>query len=347
MISKGISKCILTASVYMALGITLCALGGCSINAPKVRLGSLPTATFGVPFADPNDLGNHSYFINPFEKGGIVYTCKAGHVDIDHVRGCADATKYFINRVRKTLLKGKSGFSFNMTLEMSTHKIDFIYPENWDSMVWDRKEAIADEIAFEVGPYFAYTATVWHEILTWFGVHFGGFEPEFNSAFSWEDVYSNLVGTRLAVEALKDPAMSYNDAMTVGIDRELRKLYVQPKSKAIWASDKMRGKWYTGNLVPDTKKRNFDIGLDGSVTPTLIPDVPGCSDEPVSYPVPTTDVLKKYGFMLRYEIKPNVFEQGKIFAAAAEDWIYPEVHFPIIMDYIRKEAAARGYDYDQ
>ena len=73
--------------------------------------------------------------------------------------------------------------------------------------------------------------------------------------------------------------------------------------------------------LPYMKKRNFDIGLDGYVTPTLVPGI--CRDEPVTYPVPNLDILEEYGFSMEYEIKPNVLEQGDIFRAAGEKRIYP------------------------
>jgi len=309
-----------------------------------MRLGCLPTDTFGIPFPDPDRLGKHAYGLGLSEAGGIVYTCKGGHVDIDHVRGCADATRYLVSRTRKALMKGQRSFSFRLTGEMSRHIITFTYPPDWSDRT--DKERIVNEVSMAAGPYLAMNATTWHEILTWFGVHFGGFEPEFNSAFSWEDVYSNLIGARLAVEALNDPGRDYDKAMTAGIQRQLNELGVQPRSVAIHASDKVRGSWYTGNLVPDMKMRNFDIGLDGSITPTLVPGIGECAGEPMSLPAPSLDVLHRYGFKVRHEIKPNVFEQGRIYRAAESKKLTAEEHFPILLEYMKQDAAERGYSFD-
>jgi hypothetical protein len=317
---------------------------GCNIGGPGPRAGYLPTATFGVHFADPDNLGRHSYGFGPFEAGGIVYTCKAGHVDIDHVRGSADMTRHLIKQIRRTLSERKTGFSFHSTGELSSHRVEFTYPGNWSAVA--DKDKVINEVAFSTAPYLALTATTWHEILTWFGVHFAGFEPEFNSAFSWEDTYSNLVGTRLGVVAVQDNSRSFDDAMTIAIDAKLRKLGVQPKATAIYASDKVRGRWYSGNFVPDTKMRNFDIGLSGSITPTLVPGIAACDGQPLTLPAPTTKTLKRYGFSMYHEIKPNVFEQGRIFKAAQSKKIVPKKHYPIIMEYIKKQAKAMGYKYD-
>jgi hypothetical protein len=337
----------LTVTLYAFITIGLMTAAGCSFSGgPKARMGYLPTATFNILFADPNNLGTHTYRAGPSsEEGGIVYTCRGGDIDLDHVRGNADDVRYLIKLIRETLSKSKSGFSFNLTGEMSTHVIGFTYPADWDTQ--QDKDRIIDQIAFDTAPYLAFNATAWHEIQTWFGVHFAFIEPEFNSAFSWEDTYSNLIGVRLGVEAMKDTQHDYDEAMTLSLNRQLKELGVQPKAVARAASDKVRGKWYTGNFVPDMKMRNFDIGLDGSVTPTLIPDVAACDNQPLTLPVPTLDTLKHYGFSMTYQIKPNVLEQGRIFKAAGSKQIFPEVHFPILIDYMKKEATKMGYHYDE
>jgi hypothetical protein len=331
--------------VIIAIG--LMAWGGCSFSGgPKARMGYLPTETFNILFADPNQLGTHTYRAGPSsEAGGILYTCRGGHIDLDHVRGNADNVRYLTRRIRETLSNQKKGFSFNLTGEMSTHVIGFTYPADWHTR--PDKDRIIDEIALDTAPYLSFNATIFHEIQTWFGVHFAFIEPEFNSAFSWEDLYSNLIGVRLGAEAMKDTQHSFDEAMTIALDRRLKELGVQPRAVARQASDKVRGQWYTGNFVPDTKMRNFDIGLDGFVTPTRVPNIDVCDSEPLILPVPALDTLKHHGFSMTYQIKPNVLEQGRIFKAAGSKKIYPETHFPVILDYMKNQARKKGYLYDE
>lgn len=331
-------------------GLSLLVLvNGCDLSAPRARMGTLPTPPPGPRFSNPNNLGKHSYWFNPFEQNGIVYTCNAGHLDITHIRWNADYTRYAINKIRETLMNKGEGFSFNLALEISTHEISFSYPENWDDLSRKVKEKTVNEIAFEVGPYVAFHATLWHEILTWFGTHFVGFEPEFNSAFSWEDMYSNLLGTKLAVEALRDTNYKYDAMITLALDRKLRELGVQPRTTAIHASKIMRGKWFRGYLLVDIIKKNVDYGLDdGHITPVLVPGIcDGAEPEPL--PVPTTDVLSKYGFSMMYEIEPREWEKSKILKIVFPDGkgrkIQPDKHFPVIMDYIKNDAV-RTYGYD-
>lgn len=324
---------------------------GCNGHHPRPRMGTLPTPPPGPRFEDPNNLGRHSYYFNPFECNGIVYTCKAGHIDITHVRWAADHTKFLTETTYKLLMKKDPGFSFILPLENSKHIVEFTYPPYWDNLSRKEKAAIADVISLEAGPYLAFNATLWHEILTWFGVRFMGFEPEFNSAFSWEDTYSNLLGTQIAVRALRDNTLDYDAAMTRLIDQELADLGVQSKKTAIYASEKMRGKWFKGYLLVDTMRKNLDVGLDdGHITPVLVPGICN-SAAPEPRPVPTIDVLSKCGFSMKYEILPREWEKGRFLKIAYGDkkgkTILPEKHFPAIMAYIRDEAVEKyGYTVD-
>jgi hypothetical protein len=334
---------LLTAAAYCLSAITAISVCGCSLTGgPRARMGYLPTTS--APFPNPDRLGKHGYTFNFSEATGILYTCRGGHLDLDHVRGAADNTRWLVKRVRQTLSKGGKGFSFSLTGEWSSHQVSFTYPEDWEEL--PDREQIIEQIASDTGAYLAYNATLWHEILTWFDVHFVVIEPEFYSAFSWEDVYSNLVGVHCALEAMKDAGHGYDDAMTIALDRALKKLEVQPAYVARAASESVRGIWYSDNiLVPETRMRNFDIGLDGFVTPTLIEGV-GCDSKPLPLAVPNLDSLHEHGFSMYYEIKPNVLEQGRIFKAAGSDKIIPEQHFPVILEYMKRQAEEKGYEYD-
>jgi hypothetical protein len=83
-----------------------------------------------------------------------------------------------------------------------------------------------------------------------------------------------------------------------------------------------------------------------------VPDVAGCEDvAPLSYPVPTLDVLDEYGFALEIEIEPREWEKGKILRVVFGDErgkrIDPESHFAVIMDDIQRQATAKyGPEYD-
>jgi hypothetical protein len=182
-------------------------------------------------------------------------------------------------------------------------------------------------------------------MLTWFGTRFL-LVPEFYSAFSWEDVYSNLIGTELAIRAVQDPDRNYDQAMTHLLNEEMAVLRAVPKEEAIRATNSVKGKWFTaGVLFPHISRRNIDIGLnDGRVTPVLIP---GMSDaEPMDRPVPTLDSLQKHGIEARYTIHSSHGADKKMRQIAGTSGpIEPARHYRAIMEDIRKEALQRyGHD---
>jgi hypothetical protein len=296
----------------------------------------------------------HGYQFTLAEKNGIVYTRKAGHIDIIHVRIAADWTAYLKKRTSKCIKRYDPGFSFTFKPDISKYYVQIFYPDNWEVLPDKDKEEITSEISIRLGQYLAFTVTTWHEILTWFGYKCLGFFPEFPSAFSWEDSFSNLLGTRVAAEALQDPEHNYNKAITLAIERELEKLGVQSSHTAIRASEIMRGKWFSGHVLylVDIKKRNLDIGLDdGFVTPTVLPCPPECAKVEVqSYPVPTLEILSEYGFSVKIEIEPWEWEKDNILriiypvAGKRKKRVEPAIHFARIMDYI-KEDATKNYGY--
>ncbi|UCD52915.1 MAG: DUF4056 domain-containing protein [Phycisphaerales bacterium] len=317
---------------------------------PRVRLGCYPTDTLGTLFLGRN-LGSHGYYYTPFEKDGMVYTCRGGHIDITHLRIAADWAAYLVTEAYERLMKDDPHFSFGLAVDRSTNHVHISYPENWTQLPPEKRAAVAKEVALAVGPYLSYTMTTWHEILTWFGFKCVGVATEFPSAFSWEDSYSNLLGTIIAGRALHDTEHSYDEAITIALDEEMERLGIQSAHAAKRASARVKGKWFTGSVLffVDVKKRNFDIGLsDGMVTPTMLNTISRCADaEPLSYPVPNLDVLEKYGFSLQMEIEPHEWERNAILAVAYPDpeqrqkRIDPTVHFTRIMDHVKQEAARK------
>jgi len=314
---------------------------------PRVRFGCYPTDTLGTVFLG-RDLGSHGYYYTPFEKDGMVYTCRGGHVDITHVRIAADWTAYLASQTYQHLMGNDEQFAFGPAVDRSTDHVRLSYPENWTQLSESDRAAIAEEVALAVGPYLSFTMTTWHEILTWFGFKCTGVATEFPSAFSWEDTYSNLLGTIVAVRALHDTEHSYDEAIEIALDREMARLGVQPARVAKRASARVKGEWFTGSALVfvDIKKRNFDIGLsDGMITPTILDAVSRCDNaKPLSYPIPALGVLEKHGFALRLEIEPHEWEREAILAVAypapeqRRKRIDPSVHFARIMDYVKQQA---------
>ncbi len=347
--------------ILAAVGVWGCGLTGCggapnlradhAVANPRPRLGRYPTATVGgANFQDPEELGEHRYTSLWGERNGIVYTCRGGHIDIAHVRKAADAAAYVADQSVRAIEDGERGFSLHLS-----SPADFVvaleYPGDWGLRSAEEQSRVAREVAIPLGGYVSYVESTWHEMITWFGYRNLVFYPEFPSAFSWEDGFSNLLGARLGMVALRDMGDEFDEAMTRALARELEFLGVQSKETAREASERVRGQWYSGEFLflVDVRKRNLDTGFDdGYVTPWLVPGVPSCEGaEAQHYARPRLEDLGASGFRVRLEIEPKAAEEKDVLERVERRSgrevrrIDPEVHFPLIMELIREDAIQR------
>jgi hypothetical protein len=340
-------------SILLALALTLSGCGGGANGGPRVRFASYPTATGGTNFTGQK-LGAHGYHGSGSERNGIAYTCAGGHVDIAHLRKAADWTLYLAAKAYDHMQQGDTEFSFKL-YEPSLYYVTLSYPEVWDDMSERDREALAHDISVGLGQYFAFTATTWHEIISYFGYRSTGIFPEHASAFSWEDSYSNLLGTHIAAEVLENVSTldikdtnEYDMAMTVALDVEMAKLGIQSSSIARDAAASVRGRWFTGDLIfVNMKKRHFDVGVDdGMVTPLITaPEIGPCGPvEPASYPAPELNFVSQYGFGVNFEMEVREGVKRKILRVVYPDEqerqnrIRPSVDFAKIMRFIERDA---------
>jgi hypothetical protein len=338
-----VGKYIIGAGIVFGL---MC-VAGCTLNGqPRARLGSYATSTPGTNFLGPDNLGEHNYENALSEGNGIVYTCRGGHIDIAHLRINADYTRYLYHLTCEKLWDDRTHFTFKLNVEPSVYTVTLKYPPRWYLVTLKEKQKLIPQVALELSQYLTFTMSTWHEILTFYGYKCMAVLPEEPSAFSWEDIYSNLVGIRLGAKALQYSEDTYNQAMTKLLQEELVNLKIQSRDTAWYAAEKMRNKWFEGTVLIKMVQRNMDIGLDdGFVTPVLVPDI--CQGEkPVSYPVPKLDMFNRLGFSMILEVRPAEFEKNSILKI-----IYPSgggstIRFPDdwpkIMDYTKAEAIKRG-----
>lgn len=316
-------------------------------HRPKIRIGALASSPMAPVVKNPSKLGRHGYRPNGSERNGIVYTCRGGHIDLAHLRNVADWTGYLASKSYWHINKESEGFSFTLGDEAACF-VEIKYPDNWKDMSDDDRSYAAKEVSFRLGQYLAYQFSVWHEIVTWFGYKSTGLYPEFQSAFSWEDTYSNLLGSRIGFLALYNEEYCFSDAVTLALDQEMERLGVQPRYVAKQAARHMRSD-KCKDFVPtaNIKTRNFDVGIkDGYITPWIIPSIGLCKDEmPRSYPVPDLDFHGEYGFDVKFQIEPKVWEKNTImkisFGAGYKKIkrIEPSLHFEKVMLYIEQKAA--------
>jgi len=325
--------------------------GSLKNKEPRSRLSSPPCATLGTHFINAAKLGKHGYTFNLSEKNGILYTAQGGHIDTPHLRKVSDWTAYLASRIQESIQKNDTDFSFRMW-EPSRHYVTLTYPEHWSTLPPAEKEEATRDIAIALGQHLAFTAATWHEILTWHGYRGIGIWPEFQSAFSWEDNYSNLLGCHIAGAALSDPDLTYSEAVTKEIEALVHSLGGQSKSVSRQASSAMRGTWFEGDLMfLKIYKRHFDVGLtDGYITPWIITALSSfelSTAMPASIPLPNMEPLNRHGFEYTLEIEPHEFEKNKILSIVypdrktAKKRINPDIHFKLIMDAIIAGATKR------
>ena len=337
-------------SMTLVLALMTVLLASCS--KPRPRLGSY--ATPDVKFVSVSKLGNHNFSSSLGENDGIVYTCSGGDIDLMHLRIAADHAYYLYNLTRDGLAKGKTQYTFNLTVDPTRMRSTIEFPANFNSMSSEMQQKLIDQASLELAQYYTWYLTTWHEIGTWYGraTFFPG--SEFHSAFSWEDSYSNLLGALLGAKAVEaaGPTPStgkYNKAMTSVLEAELIRLGAIPAKQAKAASESMRGKWFTGRVSVAVKMlmRNLDVGgPDNCVSPALIPSV--CpSPLPYCLPVPNLAKTRAAGFKVTLEVLPDSLERSKImpiiYGKGNKGPINPEIHLPIVAHRIANEAHEKGY----
>ena len=342
--------------VLTALSI-LVLLSGCQAGSrPRLRRSDFFGNPWGMRFADPNDLGRHCLDNCRDEKLGLVYTCRAGFVDLGHLREAADRTYSIAQITYKNLMQSNTNYSYAV-IEPSRYYITLAYPDPWQDRPVQERGVVAQEISVQLGQYLAHTSLIWHEILTWYGFSSSWFFSENISAFSPEDPYSDVLGTHLAATILNEPPCFYDESiyeqvMTTRIDETLKELDVQPIKIAKQALEAVKGQWYDGGyyFFVKMKKRDFDVGFDdGIVAPWQVPGI--CLDaEAQDCPAPNLGFLNTYGFEVHIQIDPVEFQKGQIYKVLGlkhSDRITPDIHFPIIIESIRKKAKQlNGNDVD-
>jgi hypothetical protein len=320
-------------------------LSGCTVtDHPRARLGSY--AGSFASFTDANSLGHHNFRCFLGEHNGVAYTARGGHIDIAHLRIAADNVYYLNKKVSHHLQSGDTDFTYGLFTDTSVFAVHIDYPPDFKSLSKNERQRIIDEVSLEMAQYFTWQMVSWHEVLTWFGMTFYGF-PQFNSAFSWEDNYSNLLGVILGAQAIRHPCGNFNDAMTMGLKDELVKLGVQPASIARQSSEKMRGKWYTDGMSVKVFMRNMDLGLDdGFVSPVLVPDI--CPEaQPLPYRIPKLESVARCGFNVDLYIKCSGSAGRRcldiIYPDGQDGRVNPSVHLPLIMQVAMRQAVQKGF----
>lgn len=317
-----------------------------ALNPPRMRPSPYFGNILGMKYTGIEDLGDHNYEGGLFaENNALLYTAAAGYIDLGHLRESADRTRYIFELCFDNIQTQKSEFLFEV-IEPAEYHVQIDYPENWGILDVHEKYRISREISIDLGQYFAHQSLIWHEIVTWFGYASTGLLSEKASSFSWEDSYSDLLGTKIAAEVLRENKKGYDLAVTEMIVNELRKLDPQPPEIAEQATERIKGKWYSGRYpFVSMKKRNFDVGFDDcQITPFRVPGI--CPDTPaIPCTVPRLDSLAQYGFTMHLTMTPRESERKEvlriIYPHRRAETLTPEKDFPAVIRHIRREAVKK------
>lgn len=313
-----------TGTAVVLIGLVISGCGG--------RMGHTPDRAF----VNPSSLGTHK---GVSEGQGMLYTLRGGHIDMAHVRGPADQAKKAYDRAYSCIVNGKRSFTVQPAWERITNKVEFEFPANWDNTPQAQRRQIAHEIALKVGPVVGYNSSLYHEMLTWKGAKFFLIEPEAKSSFSWEDLYSNILGAHIATEAIKAGG-DFNDTFTRLLNQELTRLQVVPKDKAVQITESVRGKWFTSAKLI---KKNMDSYVDDDVSPCIVPGYTTAA--PITYPLPNLDGIERYGVKVKYTIGSLFLEDGTLRRIAGTNTaLQPLKDFKPIMLNIQQEGIKKGLD---
>ena len=231
---------------------------------------------------DVDELGPHTYDAGAFsvegssqtnaftiENNGLIYTCRGGFIDTAHVRDYADWTLFWAATIARASV---TGATVDLPAEGGARRV-IIRP--LPAELIDRYGLRRTVIS--MAQWLAFQLSIWHEIATAYGWATIDLYPEYVSAFSPEDLYSNLLGIKIAGGLLMQSDSAATDSLyDQNMDRWLQATlrYLQPVSAAAGkaAMYLVDGVWWDSKArLPDPRlvlRRNFDVGPE--ITPWLI-----------------------------------------------------------------------------
>jgi hypothetical protein len=220
-----------------------------------------------IPFVKKTDIvavsemGMHHYLGSKDERNGIIYTKRGGFIDLGHLRDYADWTVYLYNVILSNI-ENEEPVVLSLESEGGTKTIILHNLQGLDRL---KVSDLAAKIAYDL--------SVWHEIATWFGSSYIPMIPERYSSFSPEDLYSNLLGAKLAIRAIESD-LDYHEAMTNLLATTLDSLEaVATVEQTLTAMEQVENIWWTRKKALPSGKILLQRYLDSEsyLIPWLLP----------------------------------------------------------------------------
>ncbi|PSV20686.1 DUF4056 domain-containing protein [Photobacterium leiognathi subsp. mandapamensis] len=238
----------------------------------KTELLGLPVPFFTVEnIVDKKGLGKHRYndgsqnVITSLlglgdETNGLIYTTKGGFIDTAHVRDTADFTYYLYQQIHQYL-----GTDHRIILPAELRARHIRLKESKQTLTAQERH----DYSLTLAALLAFRLAQWHEIAQWFGYQsIIGF-PELVSAFSPEDLYSNMLGAITAKQVLtQQPKLSpegFAQAMTTAFTAQLQQLGSVSTQETKHQIQQLNGRWWDHEARLPQKwvvmKRDYQLGL--------------------------------------------------------------------------------------
>ncbi len=215
------------------------------------------------------ELGKHAYDngtltfdsdLNRFarmEGDGLVYTCRGGFIDTAHVRDYADLTVFVAMRLAAAL-PGPAVLTLPGDGAVRRLRLQAL-PAMTEADRW--------EWAVRLAEYSVFQLSVFHELASWYGRRTTPSWSERASSFSPEDLYSNLLGIRIAGGIVRTLGVrsrrDWDASMDAWLPRALRRLGAVPRDVGRQAMHDLDGVWWdSSRLLPDVRvvtRRNYSL----------------------------------------------------------------------------------------
>ncbi|MGV8151884.1 MAG: DUF4056 domain-containing protein [Candidatus Nanoarchaeia archaeon] len=232
-----------------------------------------------------------------FDGNGIVYTKYAGTLDIVHIYSVARKTIEVYDFAYNELMNNKTSFSVN--------KMDvkvFNYPADWSKKTASEKKRACQETALELCYTIGFHSSIYDELHQLWG--FGG-NP--NSAFSWENMYSNIVGAAVGIQAkaLQEDKGKKPEESITQITQKFVNDYLPISSKdASKVVKSLKGKYWKDDILhKKVLVKNLDIGTNDNTVD--ITPIPALTKSPTKIKTPLLDFADLNGFGIKIYVSQN------------------------------------------
>lgn len=327
----------------------------------KAKLGPIPVIGYeNGNILQADAVGPHGYDNAniALEHNGLVYTCRGGYIDIAHIRDNADRTLFLTMQIVRHL---PDGGTVEMPEEGTLRRI-IIKPLPKGMLGrhgrWNIAMRMAEWINFKM--------SVWHEIATWYGWESVKGFSERLSAFSPEDLYSNVLGQKLAVGMIynneADSRSQYDQNVNIWIQAALRRLGAVKLEDARLATKLVDGLWWDSTKsLPDFKlvlRRNLKTA--SPLSPWIVEDslpqeritplvTQMCAKQPpplpLSYPEQIGD--DKIESLLKIEFEFSGWIPDAFPVPAKKGVVFTQEEFPKILEDIHRQGEVElspGFD---